>query len=60
MSAGERPDVQSAKVYVLSGELSAADVDAIKHYVINPVEAREATLSTKATLKMGGRHPGRR
>ena len=52
VSAGERPDVRSAKVYVLSGELSAADVDAIKHYVINPVEAREATLSTKATLKM--------
>ena len=52
VSAGERPNVRSAKVYVLSGELSAADVDAIKHYVINPVEAREATLSTKATLKM--------
>ena len=52
VSAGERPDVRSAKVYVLSGELSAADVDAIKHYVINPVEAREATLSAKATLKM--------
>ena len=52
VSAGERPDVRSAKVYVLSGELSAADVDAIKNYVINPVEAREATLSTKATLKM--------
>ena len=52
VSAGERPDVRTAKVYVLSGELSAADVDVIKHYVINPVEAREATLSTKATLKM--------
>ena len=52
VSAGERPDVRSAKVYVLSGTLSADDVDAIKHYVINPVEAREATLSTKATLKM--------
>ena len=52
VSAGERPDVRSAKVYVLSGELSAADVDAIKHYVINPVEAREASLSTRATLKM--------
>ncbi|MDY3291522.1 MAG: phosphoribosylformylglycinamidine synthase, partial [Parolsenella sp.] len=52
VSAGERPDVRSAKVYVLSGELSAADIDAIKHYVINPVEAREATLSAKATLKM--------
>ena len=52
ISAGERPDVRSAKVYVLSGELSEADVEAIKHYVINPVEAREASLAPKATLKM--------
>ena len=27
----------------LEGDLTDADVDAIKHYVINPVEAREAT-----------------
>ena len=40
VSAGERPDVRSAKVYVLEGELTADDVDAIKHYVINPVETR--------------------
>ena len=40
ISQGERPDVRSAKVYVLEGELSAADVDSIKHYVINPIEAR--------------------
>ena len=52
ISAGDRPDVRSAKVYVLSGELSADDVEAIKHYVINPVEAREASLAEKATLKM--------
>ena len=50
ISQGERPTVRSAKVYVLEGELSAADVDAVKHYVINPVEAREATLEPKATL----------
>ena len=50
ISQGERPTVRSAKVYVLEGELSASDVDAVKHYVINPVEAREATLEPKATL----------
>ena len=50
ISQGERPTVRSAKVYVLEGELSAADVDAVKHYVINPVEAREASLEPKATL----------
>ena len=52
VSAGERPDVRSAKVYVLEGELTDADVAAIKRYVINPVEAREASLAPKATLKM--------
>ena len=50
ISQGERPTVRSAKVYVLEGELSAADVDAVKHYVINPVEAREASLEPKVTL----------
>ena len=53
VSAGERPDVRSAKVYVLSGELTDAEFAAVKHYVINPVEAREASLAPKATLKMG-------
>ena len=52
ISQGERPDVRSAKVYVLEGELSAADVDAIKHYVINPIEAREASLAPRETLHM--------
>ena len=50
ISQGERPTVRSAKVYVLEGELSASDVDAVMHYVINPVEAREASLEPKATL----------
>ncbi len=52
ISAGDRPSVRSAKVYALTGALSADEVEAIKHYVINPVEAREASLAPKATLKM--------
>lgn len=51
ISQGERPEVRSAKVYVLTGDLTDADVDAIKRYVINPVEAREASLEPKLTLK---------
>lgn len=51
ISQGERPTVRSAKVYALEGTLSEADVAAIKHYVINPVEAREASLEAKTTLK---------
>ena len=51
ISQGERPTVRSAKLYVLEGDLTADDVEAIKHYVINPVEAREASLDVKETLK---------
>ena len=40
VSCGERPEVRSATLYLLEGNLSEADIDAIKHYVINPVEAR--------------------
>ena len=52
ISQGERPLVRSARVYLLEGALSDAQIDAIKKYVINPVEAREASLETRATLKM--------
>lgn len=52
ISQGERPLVRSARVYLLEGGLSDAQIDAIKKYVINPVEAREASLETRATLKM--------
>ncbi len=51
--------MRSAKVYALEGDLSAEDVDAIKHYVINPVEAREASLDTKTTLKTQVPVPGK-
>ena len=51
ISQGERPIVRSAKVYVLEGSLSDEDVAAIKHYVINPVEAREASLEERPTLR---------
>ena len=59
ISQGERPTVRSAKVYALEGTLSEADVDTIKHYVINPVEAREASLEAKTTLKTQVPAPGK-
>ncbi len=49
-SGGDRPVVKSAKVYILEGELSDADVDRIKKYVINAVESREASLDKPETL----------
>ena len=52
ISQGDRPLVRSARVYLLEGELTADELAAIKKYVINPVEAREADLAEKETLKM--------
>ena len=52
ISQGERPLVRSARVYLLQGSLTEAQVEEIKKYVINPVEAREASLEKKDTLKM--------
>jgi len=52
VSCGDRPLIRTAKVYVLGGELTDADVSEIKKYVINPVEAREAGLDKPETLAM--------
>ena len=51
MTQGDRPIVQSAKVYLLYGDISKDDVEKIKKYVINPVESREASLETVNTLQ---------
>ena len=50
ISQGNRPTIRTAKVYVLSGALDEADVEAIKKYVINAVESREASLEMPETL----------
>ena len=50
ISQGERPIIRTAKVYLLGGELTDADLAQIKKYVINPVEAREAALELPETL----------
>ncbi|NLF29195.1 MAG: hypothetical protein GX592_14980, partial [Clostridiales bacterium] len=47
----ERPAVRTALVYVLEGALSEDELRAIRKYVINPVERREASLSRFETLK---------
>ncbi len=50
MSKGERPNIKTAKVYVLYGNLAESQIDEIKKYVINPVEAREASFELPNTL----------
>ncbi|MBQ9964657.1 MAG: phosphoribosylformylglycinamidine synthase [Clostridia bacterium] len=52
ISTGDRPLVRTAKVYALYGDLSEQEINEIKKYVINPVEAREATLEKPETLHM--------
>ena len=52
LSQGERPLVRTARVYALEGKLTDAEIAAIKQYVINPVESREASLELPETLRM--------
>ena len=50
ISKGERPVIRTAKVYIIYGNVTGAELAAIKKYVINPVEAREASLEKPETL----------
>ena len=52
ISQAQRPEVRSAKVYLLYGQLTGEQLREIKKYVINPVEAREAALEKPETLKI--------
>ncbi len=49
---GDRPSIRSAKVYLLSGDITDEELAEIKKYVINPVEAREASMELPETLAM--------
>ncbi|MBO7149285.1 MAG: phosphoribosylformylglycinamidine synthase, partial [Clostridia bacterium] len=51
-SAGNRPVVKTAKVYAINGKITDEELIAIKKYVINPVECREADLKEMQTLAM--------
>ena len=51
ISGQERPICKSAKVYILKGNLSDEEVKTIKNYLINSVDAREASLEKPETLE---------
>ena len=51
ISGGERPTCKSAKVYILKGNLSDEELKTIKNYLINSVDAREASLEKPETLE---------
>ena len=48
---GDRPIVRNARVYMIKGKLSEKEIAAIKSYLINPVESREASLEPVETLE---------
>ena len=50
-SGVDRPLIAAAKVYLLMGTLTEGDLDKIRHYLINPVESREASMDKPATLE---------
>ncbi len=50
ISQQERPLIHTMKVYGLYGDLTDEQIDAIKKYVINPVESREAVIEKPETL----------
>lgn len=50
LTQGERPQVLTARVYIISGSVTDEEFDRIKSYIINPVESREASMSKPRTL----------
>ena len=57
ISKGDRPLIRTAKLYMLYGHVTEEELAAIKKYVINPVEAREAALEKPETLALKYRIP---
>jgi len=53
----ERPEVRTAKLIVLSGDISDSEFEIIKSYCINPLEAREAILEKPESLEAAGAVP---
>ena len=52
INEGQRPNINSAKLYILTGDIDDELFAKIKSYVINPVDSREASLEKPETLKL--------
>lgn len=57
LTGGERPIVTSAKIVAVKGDVSDADFEKIKSYMINPVESREASDEMPRDLDIKGEVP---
>lgn len=52
LTGENRPNVSAAKIYVLEGKLTDEEMNKVRSYLINPVEAREASMDKPETLKV--------
>mgnify|MGYP001175485342 FL=1 len=52
LTRGERPLCRTAKVIVLSGDVSEEEIERIKNYCINPIECREASFERFESLEV--------
>ncbi len=52
LTAGERCKVKNARVYIVEGDITDTEFNALKAYLINPVESREASLDEVNSLDM--------
>ena len=57
LDENEEPVIRSATVYVVSGDISEDQLAAIRSYVINPVDSREAGFDKPDTLAMSFEEP---
>lgn len=57
ISQKDRPKVTHSKIIILEGKLTDSEVNAVKKYFINPVEAREASLEDKTSLDIPFNQP---
>ena len=52
LTAGERPDVLSAKIIAVKGDITDDEFEKIKSYIINPVESRVASMDRPDSLDL--------
>ncbi|MGI6205570.1 MAG: phosphoribosylformylglycinamidine synthase [Anaerovoracaceae bacterium] len=50
ISVGKKPEVKSARIVLLYGDITAEQGEEVKHYFINPVDSREASMEKPESL----------
>jgi phosphoribosylformylglycinamidine synthase len=59
LTRGKRPLVATARIIVLSGDLSKKDLRMVRQYLINPVDSREAAMAKLDDLNLKIVLPGK-